>query len=255
MVHERISDIMTHRVITVNESMTVYDAACAMASKNVGSILITEKASLKGILTERDILRQIGQGNNVDKMLVSDLMTKNVMTVTSDTRISDAGRILVEHRFRRLPVVDGGVLVGIVTSTDLVFELNSHQISGHISDYMSTTTYTVRSSASVGDAVEVMIKNNIGSVIVVDDDDIKGILTERDVLKAVVAKKKSSDTIISEVMSRNTLNVHPDTQISHACHLMYYNGIRRFPVVDYDHKLAGMITERDLLQALIKLTS
>jgi CBS domain-containing protein len=251
MLRDKVSEIMTHRVVTVSESSTVYEAACLMAEKNIGSSIIVEKGRVKGILTERDILKQLGAGNNLEGMVVSDLMTEHVITVSPDTRIMDAADILIKHKFRRLPVVEGGILVGIVTASDLTFEMDSPQTTGRASDYMSKPVYTIHSSATVADAIKVMVNRNIGSVVVVDDKNIAGILTERDILRNVVAKRRvAGETKVSQVMSSEIVTVKPDTQVSHICHLMYYYGFRRFPVVDSRENLVGVITERDLLKAI-----
>jgi CBS domain-containing protein len=253
MLRDRISEVMTHKVVSASESSSVYEAACLMSERNIGSVMITEDGRIKGILTERDVLRQLGSGDNLEHIQVSDLMTEDVVTADPATTIAEASDILIKHRFRRLPIVEDEILVGIVTATDLTFEMESPNASDMISEYMSSTVYTVQSNASIAEAVNVMVEKNIGSVIVVDEKKITGILTERDILCNVVAKKRNtSETRVSQVMSSEIVTLEPDTQISHTCHLMYYYGFRRFPVVDEADNLIGVISERDVLTALRK---
>ncbi len=250
MERDKVSEIMTNMVVTASESHSIYDIACIMASKNIGSILITDTGSIKGIVTERDILGRLAEGGRLYGLPVTKLMTRKVLTIKPDTRIVEAADLMINHLFRRLPVVEHGILVGIVTATDLSFELNSPNIRGKVREYMSRETHTIAPSAQVSDAVKVMIEHNIGAVTVVDGKEVVGILSERDIMRAVVAKKAEPDKVqVSSVMS-DTVKISPDTQVNYACHLMYYYGHRRFPVMDDRGKLIGMVTERDLLKAM-----
>jgi CBS domain-containing protein len=251
MMRDKISEIMTNRVVTAGRSATVFDAAVRMSDRNIGSILVTEDSRVKGIITERDILMQLAKGSDLRKLPVDRLMTKDVITVASDTRIVDAAQIMVKHGFRRLPVVEHGILVGIVTATDLTFEMNSPRVRGTVADYMSRQVHTVPSQASVEEAISEMAKRRIGAVNVVDHGGVVGILSERDILRRVVAGGLNpSDSVVADVMTPEVIKVEPETQVSHACHLMYYYGHRRFPVVDKNDNLIGMVTERDLLKAM-----
>ncbi len=119
-----------------------------------------------------------------------------------------------------------------------------------VREIMTPTIISVDAEATVKEAAEVMIQKGIGSVVVVEQGKPVGIVTERDLLKRVVAKALDpSKTKVKEVMSSPLITIKPDTYIIDASKLMNEKGIRRLIVMEGD-KAVGIITEKDLLRAL-----
>lgn len=115
-----IKDIMTREVISVHNSDTVETAAQLMKQYNIGSVPVCEDEKVIGIITDRDItLRSASSGQNVMRQTVREIMTSNPVTVSSNTDVHEAARIMGERQIRRLPVVENGKLVGIVSIGDL----------------------------------------------------------------------------------------------------------------------------------------
>lgn len=132
-------------------------------------------------------------------MIVSKRMTANPTTIASAMTILDALQIMRSNKFRRLPVVDNGKLVGIVTDRDLrevsaspatslsVFELNYLLAKMQVKDIMTKKVLTVSADATVEEAALIMYNNKIGGLIVLDDKQkVVGILTETDIFKTFV---------------------------------------------------------------------
>ncbi len=132
-------------------------------------------------------------------MFVKDQMTVNPVTVTSATTIADAAELMKKHRFRRLPVVDIGKLVGIVIDRDLrkASPSSATTLSVHEADYllskalikdiMTKKVLSIGSEATIEEAALVMYNNRIGGVPVVDkNQDVVGIITETDIFKCLV---------------------------------------------------------------------
>ncbi|HKA91927.1 MAG TPA: CBS domain-containing protein [Haliangiales bacterium] len=106
--------------------------------------------------------------------------------------------------------------------------------------------------ASVMEAVERMMEQHVGAIAVVDDDQLLGVFTERDLMTRVVARGKDpSSTRISEVMTRNVYAVSDHTPVAAAAALMRANHFRHLPVVDDAGRLCGMVALRYLLYDLM----
>ncbi len=116
-----IRDIMTRDVCTAEKNETLLDATKKMLEFGVGSIVIVENEKPIGIVTERDIIEKVVVKNKVpSRVKLKDIMTKPIITVKPTTSLREAVNIMLKKGIRRLPVVDGDRLVGIVTDTDIL---------------------------------------------------------------------------------------------------------------------------------------
>ena len=116
----KVKNIMVKDVITVDISKSVKEAAELMSSKNVGCLLVEEEGRIKGIITERDIVRRIvATGRDPEKVKIGDIMTSPIVVVSPEATVEEAAKVMVMYKIRRLPVVEEGKLVGLVTTTDL----------------------------------------------------------------------------------------------------------------------------------------
>ena len=113
------------------------------------------------------------------------------------------------------------------------------------------TAISVTPDSTVFEALKIMAEKNIGSVIVMQDGNYQGIITERDYSRKVILKGKSStDTKVSEIMSTDLPSVKPDDSVEYCMELMTNNGIRYMPVFD-EGKLAGIISMSDVVKETI----
>lgn len=132
-------------------------------------------------------------------MFVEQRMTPNPITIASTATIADASELMRANKFRRLPVVDGGKLVGVVTDRDLravspspattlsIFELNYLLAKMHIKDIMQKKVITIQASATVEEAAILLYNHRIGGLVVVDDyGSVVGVITETDIFKCFV---------------------------------------------------------------------
>jgi CBS domain-containing protein len=115
-----VREFMTTKLITVRPDATAIEAAIAMRDNNIGPVLVVEDDQIRGILTDRDItVEAVATGRDLNTTKVIDLCTTNVQTVSPDTSIKDAVQLMEDNAIRRLPVVENGSPVGIVSIGDL----------------------------------------------------------------------------------------------------------------------------------------
>ena len=114
----RVKEIIK-QVVTATPKTTIKEAARIMSEKGIGCLVITEKKSVKGIITERDILKAVSKGINTNSE-IEKIMSKKVITVTPKDSIDDAATLMSKYKIKKLPVVAQDKLVGIITATDLV---------------------------------------------------------------------------------------------------------------------------------------
>lgn len=115
-----VADVMTEASVADSPGETLRAAAARMWREQTGSLLIMDADRLLGIVTERDLLRQVARGADVDATRVDEVMTTEVRTVGAATPLHEAARLMAGHWIRHLPVVEGGKVVGVVSQRDLV---------------------------------------------------------------------------------------------------------------------------------------
>ena len=113
-------DIMTSGAESIESSTTVLDAAKKLASEDYGALPICDGDELKGMITDRDIVvKVLAQGKDPSSTKVIDLVQGEVVTIGADDPLEEVSRTMSQHQVRRLPVIDGTKLVGMVSQADL----------------------------------------------------------------------------------------------------------------------------------------
>jgi CBS domain-containing protein len=117
----QVSAGMSSSVVTVNPGATLHDASRAMAERKVGAaVVIDPEQPGPGIITERDVLQSVGQGQDPNTELVSDHLSADITFAAPDWSLERAAEAMVRGGFRHLVVVDGGKLVGVLSMRDIV---------------------------------------------------------------------------------------------------------------------------------------
>ena len=115
-----LGEIMVKDVYSTTGDTPVLAAAQAMVKGRFGSAIILEGGWLAGIFTERDVLRAAASGKDLSATPVSEWMTKDPQTATSDMESEEAAQIMAANGFRHLPVMDGNNVLGIVSLRDVM---------------------------------------------------------------------------------------------------------------------------------------
>lgn len=112
---------MSGRVVTIGQKEPVIAAARLLKRMNLGALPVTDDSGrLRGILTDRDIvLRCVASGSDPRTLEVREIMSRGVVTAAPGTEISEAARLMRGDQVRRLPVVEGGKLVGMLSLADM----------------------------------------------------------------------------------------------------------------------------------------
>jgi CBS domain-containing protein len=119
-----ISEILSHKgaaAWSISPDATVFEAIQMMSDKNVGALLVTENDRLVGIISERDYTRKVALKGKASKTTaVKEILSDRVIHVTPAHTVQDCLRLMTDHHFRHLPVLDGDRIAGIVSIGDLV---------------------------------------------------------------------------------------------------------------------------------------
>jgi CBS domain-containing protein len=117
-----VKEVMNRNVKTVRPEDTVKDAAKIMNESHIGALVaVSGTGEVVGIVTERDILSDVvATGKSADEVKISEIMTPNIITITPEKTLEEAADVMTDNKIKKLPVVDKGRLVGIVTASDLI---------------------------------------------------------------------------------------------------------------------------------------
>jgi len=197
-INEDVREIMKKDVVSLGVNDNISNAIKTMIEKNIGGIPIVDDDNVVvGIVSERDFVRTVA--DITTSKSVNKYMSNKVVTASPDISVGEATRTMIEKGFRRIPIVKEDVLLGIVTASDVMRYLGSGEIfqkllTGDVSDAFKVPLKSLilrdivwtNSGIDIGEAAALMLKNKVGALPIIDDGELCGILTERDIIKALV---------------------------------------------------------------------
>ena len=131
---QSINEVMTHDPVTVETSTPVAEAAKLMRDHDTGALIVTENETVSGIVTDRDItVRAVADGQDPTSVTVGQVATTSAATLSPDQSVDDAIDLVREQNVRRVPVVQDGRAVGIVSIGDLAIERDGHSALADLS--------------------------------------------------------------------------------------------------------------------------
>ena len=120
MMTMKVEEAMIKNVITLQQDVSAYDAVKLMNENRIGCLVVLQYGQVVGIVTERDMLeRVLERCRNPKETKVSEIMTKRVIVGKPDMRLDEAAKLMFEKKVKKLPIVEGNHLAGLVTLTDL----------------------------------------------------------------------------------------------------------------------------------------
>jgi len=131
---QSIQDVMQAAPITMAPTASVIEAARTMRDADIGSVIVHEHDQLYGIVTDRDlVVRALAENPNCASMMLGDICSRDVTTLSPSDTVEEAIQLMRDKAIRRLPVVENGTPVGIVSLGDLAVERDPDSVLGDIS--------------------------------------------------------------------------------------------------------------------------
>ncbi len=246
-------DIATRKVACHLSTDTVGDAVRVMAEKAISSIVIVDENNHpEGIVTERNILSAMQTGRGATSLL-GDIMSSPVITVPQTINCLDAYRLCLRDGIRHLVIVDHGKsLAGVISETDFRRHFNLFALAGRrkVSSVARKSAGTLPPSASLMQALRLMLDLQKSCVVAVENKKPVGIVTERDVVRFYSSMNSETDVPLESVMAKPVLTINGEISCGQATEIMLTHKVRHLVVVDESGGMTGLVSEHDLTQAM-----
>lgn len=259
----KAKDIAQYNVVSVGKSASVYEAIHLMVINDITGLPVVDGSRLVGIISEKDVLKLLFDVEFLAGC-VGDYMTTDVLTFEEDDNLTDVCRCLIDNNFRRVPILQDGNLVAIITRADLIrankYKFRpvaphdasiSHPSFLRAKHVMTCGLLTVRRNSPVYIAMELIANGNITGLPVVDDFlKLVGIVSEKDLLKTL-CDPNAKPGLVQDYMTRDIVSFDFDDSLFEVCHCLINNNFRRVPVLDKG-RLSGIISRRDIIIYIIE---
>ena len=271
-----IRNWMSSPVKTISPDTRLFDARKMMDAEKIRALPVMKDGKLVGIVTRRGLLRtdipalnENAWTTDVDlkDAVVEEIMTKNPITVPASGPLPKAARVMLENKITAIPVVDDNrAMVGIITTSDIfrfiLAELPDLKLDLRARDYMTSHVVTLGPDDSLLEAHRLMGAERIRALPVVEDGQLKGIITRTDLLindnSRFLSRNNQEESLkvltnsVSQIMITNVITITPETTLLDAARLMLENKFHSLPVLDAEKKLVGILTESDLFRMVIQ---
>ncbi len=277
-----VEDIMVRDVAYASLPGSRDEVLEILKNKHVSGVPVVKKNELVGIVTRTDLLKY------PEEEQLAILMRRDPITIKPGESIVDAARTILEHGVRRLPVVENGTLVGLITIADIVGAVAGLSISESISDLISNQTIVIWDKTPVSIVGMMMEMAEVKAAPVVDvNREVLGVINDKDLINMSViedslehsdmsagsdddawtwesmrdtmslyysvSRIKLPDSTVSEVikLKGEPVTVVPNTTVSDTARKLKRNNIDQMPVLSAHNNLIGMLHDFDLLKALV----
>ena len=277
---------------TIIEQIMIRDVSCAtlpgsrdevlkiLKDKRISGVPVLKDNKVVGLVTRTNLLRK------PEEEQLALLMARDPQTIAPDADITDAARLLLDNRIRRLPVVEDDKLVGLVTIADIIGSMADLNISEPIGQYLNNGVVPVWNETPLPVVARAMELAHVKAAPVLDSNlDLVGIVSDRDIISASViedtvemsdmsagadddawtwesmrdtmsiyysvSRIKVPNVIAKDIMVKDMITAASISGVSDCARKMKRSKIDQMPVVNANQKLIGILRDRDLLKALI----
>ena len=263
----QIKNLMSTSLITIDKDQNLSDALKLLRKNRISRLPVLNNKELVGIISERDIAKKLGSSKYesmpASRLHVSSVMVKDIISVPQSMRLAEVANIMLENGIGSVPVMEDDKMVGIVSKADFVtLAIDGEYEKICTKEIMTKDIISVSPSERLVHARRVSIDNKVGRLPVMDDEELVGMITSKDLMRAFIDFRKNvpekyqksqiKEVLIEDIMSTNPCVVSKDTPICEVSKIMMETGYNGLPVVEND-KVIGIITQTDILRLISKL--
>lgn len=242
-----VGNYMSEYPISVKPDIPFATVVDFMAESRFATLIVMEEEKIKpiGVFTERGIIKHIVSGKATNQSIEQELIQPFV-SVTPDTTIIEAARLMISKKSRVLVFADTDKLVGTITASDMMRAFEETDKSPSLEKVISKTVYHCPFDTTVLDAVKLLDEKNIGSILVTRDS-LHGIFTQRDLVR-VFAKRENLQNSVGNYSSFPLITAKKDVLANDAANIMASKKIKRLGLTD-NNSVVGIVTARDIVDA------
>ncbi len=276
-----VRDVMTTEVVCVEIPGNRDDVLRILKRTGISGVPVLKEGVLVGIITRKDMLRK------PDEMQLGLLMTPDPVTITPDITIQAAAAILVKDNFRRLPVIEGGEMVGLISISDIVGAIARMKITDEIRHKFSAHTFAAWEETPLPLVGRIMEMSGYDAVPILNErGQLTGIISERDLIRNSsiedsvevsdfsngtdddewtwesirdthtisygISKVQLPDKPVKEVMVKEVVAVPLNAEVSDCALKMKRARVDQLPVINGDRKMVSMLYDRELIRVIIE---
>ena len=277
----KVRDVMVDDVAYVRVPGTREQLMEVCKKKHISGVPVLKEGRVVGVVTRQDVLR------NRDEGQIALLMHRNPITISPETSIAEAAKIIYSHGIRRLPVVVGEKLVGIISIADIIREIAKMDYKRPINNYIGDCTIAAWDEMPLSVVGRIMELARVKAVPVLNVElELVGLITDLDLINVSViddvteksdlslgsdedawtwegmrdtmrlyydvSKIKLPDKLVKDVLVKDVITVTRNSEVSDCARKMSENKFDQLPVISARGKLSGMLIDRDLLQVLFE---
>ncbi len=279
----KVRDVMVDNVAYVTVPGTREQLMAVCKSKHISGVPVLKEGQVVGVVTRQDVL------SNRDENQIALLMHRNPIIISPEATIAEAAEIILSHGIRRLPVVVGEKLVGLITIADIIREIAKRDYKESISNYIGDNTMAVWDDMPLSVVGRIMELARVKAAPVLNLElELVGLITDLDLINVAViedtteqsdlslgsdddawswegmrdtmrlyydvSKIKLPDKLVKEVLVKAVITVTRNSEVSDCAKKMSENKFDQLPVISARGKLTGMLIDRDLLRVLFEGT-
>jgi len=271
----QIKNIMSEEIVAIDKDQIVSDGLKLMKKHRISRLPVVNtnkknEKELVGIVSEKDIAMKLGSSKYGDlppsHFHISTVMIKDMITVNKDADLVETANLLLKNNIGGVPIMDDGKLVGVVSKSDFIDICKGKAYEKIlVEEVMTSDLVSVSSHDRLMHARRVMLDSNIGRLLISENNELAGILSSKDIMRAMISFRKDvppkhqkaqiKECLVEKYMTPHVKKISTKTTIAQLANEMLETGYNGYPVVNEEDQVVGIITQSDLLALIVELES